>query len=75
MIYIFIFGLRFDWFVSDRNNVNADDIEAILPIIFWLKHTKSGDLSECNGFSNSRKKWITSTNQKVQKCTSILLQH
>ena len=56
----YICKTRFDWFVSDRNNVNVDDIEAILPIIFWLKHTRSGDLSECNGFSNSRKKWITS---------------
>ena len=56
----YICKTRFDWFVSDRNNVSVDDIEAILPIIFWLQHTKSGDLSECNGFSNSRKKWITS---------------
>ena len=56
----YICKTRFDWFLSDRNNVSVDDIEAILPIIFWLQHTKSGDLSECNGFSNSRKKWITS---------------
>ena len=54
----YICKTRFDWFTSDRNTIGQDDIEAILPIIFWLQQTKSGDLSECNGFFNSRKTWI-----------------
>ena len=51
---------RFDWFVSDRNNIKSSDVEVILPIVFWLQQTKSGDLSECNGFFNSRRAWIAS---------------
>ena len=51
---------RFDWFLSDRNNIKSSDVEVILPIVFWLQQTKSGDLSECNGFFNSRRAWIAS---------------
>ena len=51
---------RFDWFISDRNTLGEDDIESVLPILFWLHSTSSGDLSECNGFFNSRKNWIVS---------------
>lgn len=51
---------RFDWFISDRNTIGVDDIESVIPILFWLHYTRSGDLSECNGFFNSRKTWIVS---------------
>ena len=56
----YICRTRFDWFVSDRNNLKSSDVEVILPIVFWLQQTKSGDLSECNGFFNSRRAWIAS---------------
>ncbi len=49
---------RLDWITSDQNMLNDDDINALLPIFFWLEFTKTGDLSECSGFFNARREWL-----------------
>ena len=56
----YICRTRFNWFTGDRNMISNQDIEAIIPILFWLERTESGDISECNGFLNNRKLWIWS---------------
>jgi predicted DnaQ family exonuclease/DinG family helicase len=56
----YICRTRFNWVVSERNILSEQDIEAIIPILFWLEWTESGDVSECNGFLNTRKTWIWS---------------
>jgi len=56
----YICRTRFNWVVSERNILSDQDIEAIIPILFWLEWTESGDISECNGFLNTRKAWIWS---------------
>jgi predicted DnaQ family exonuclease/DinG family helicase len=56
----YICRTRFNWAVSERNILSDQDIEAIIPILFWLERTQSGDVSECNGFLNTRKTWIWS---------------
>lgn len=46
---------RLDWLISDSSKtLSPGEIEKLLPIIVWLEWTKTGDLSECNGFWNSR---------------------
>ena len=56
----YICRTRFNWVVSERNILSEQDIEAIIPILFWLEWTESGDVSECNRFLNTRKTWIWS---------------
>jgi len=46
---------RLDWLISDSSKMLSQrEIEKLFPIIVWLEWTKTGDLSECNGFWNSR---------------------
>lgn len=46
---------RLKWLINEKNKIlSTNDIESILPLIIWLSHTKTGDLSECSGFWNSR---------------------
>ena len=56
----YICKTRFNWVVNESNILSDQDIEAIIPILFWLGKTESGDISECSGFLNSRKTWIRS---------------
>ncbi len=56
----YICRTRFNWFINDINMASDEDIEAIIPILFWLEWTESGDISECSGFLNTRKTWIWS---------------
>lgn len=51
---------RLDWLIAQSDTMDDIDIDAILPIIFWEHHTKTGDISECNGFYNSRRTWLQS---------------
>ena len=51
---------RFNWLVSDSRTLDPIDLEALIPIIFWLFWTKTGDLGECAGFFNSRRNWLKS---------------
>ena len=51
---------RFNWLVSDSRTLDPIDLEALIPIIFWLYWTKTGDLGECAGFFNSRRNWLKS---------------
>lgn len=46
---------RLNWLISDANKTLSErEIEKILPLLVWLEWTNTGDLSECNGFWNSR---------------------
>lgn len=46
---------RLDWLIADAaRTLNESEIEKILPLLVWLEWTNTGDLSECNGFWNSR---------------------
>ena len=51
---------RFKWLTSDSNTLDSKDLEALIPIFFWMEFTKTGDLSECSGFFNSRREWLKS---------------
>jgi len=54
----YICKTRFDWIISDADNLSDDDVETLLPIMCWLYWTKTGDISECSGFFNSRRTWL-----------------
>lgn len=46
---------RLNWLIADAaKTLNEKEIEKILPLLVWLEWTNTGDLSECNGFWNSR---------------------
>jgi ATP-dependent DNA helicase DinG len=46
---------RLNWLIADASRtLNEREIEKILPLLVWLEWTNTGDLSECNGFWNSR---------------------
>ena len=57
----YICKTRFDWLVSDSKTLDRLDVEALIPVIFWMYWTKTGDLSECSGFFNTRRTWLKST--------------
>jgi len=54
----YICKTRFDWLISDSKTLDPMDIEALIPILIWMKWTKTGDLSECSGFFNARRTWL-----------------
>jgi len=44
---------RLNWIIEDaRNLLSSREALSILPIIVWLRFTKTGNLSECPGFLN-----------------------
>jgi predicted DnaQ family exonuclease/DinG family helicase len=46
---------RFNWLLKDAQKIlNEVEITSLIPILVWLSWTKTGDLTECNGFWNSR---------------------
>ena len=46
---------RLNWLIADSaKTLSEREIEKILPLLVWLEWTNTGDLSECNGFWNSR---------------------
>jgi len=46
---------RLNWLISDANKIlNGSEVANLIPIMIWLHWTKTGDLTECNGFWNSR---------------------
>ena len=56
----YICRTRFEWLLAQSDTMDDSDIEALIPIVFWLYRTKTGDISECNGFFNSRRTWLQS---------------
>jgi len=56
----YICKTRFNWIMSDSRTLEIQDLEALIPIIFWMYWTKTGDISECSGFFNSRRSWLKS---------------
>lgn len=56
----YICKTRFNWFTSDSRTLDSRDVEAIIPLLFWLNWTKTGDISECSGFFNTRRTWLKS---------------
>ncbi|MEE2765380.1 MAG: exonuclease domain-containing protein, partial [Candidatus Neomarinimicrobiota bacterium] len=57
----YICKTRFDWMIADTSTMDNEDVETLLPIIFWLYWTKTGDISECSGFFNARRSWLKSS--------------
>jgi len=51
---------RFNWLISDSRTLDPVDLEALIPIIFWMHWTKTGDMVECAGFFNARRAWLKS---------------
>ena len=51
---------RFNWLTSDAKTLDEVDLEALIPILFWMYWTKTGDLGECSGFFNARRTWLKS---------------
>jgi predicted DnaQ family exonuclease/DinG family helicase len=52
---------RLNWLIGEAAGMLSDEEAAhLLPLIFWLNWTNTGDLEECSGFTNSR-------NFRVQK--------
>ncbi|MFL2982870.1 MAG: helicase C-terminal domain-containing protein [Candidatus Neomarinimicrobiota bacterium] len=49
---------RFNWLTSDARTMDSVDLEALIPIVFWMNWTNTGDLSECSGFFNARRTWL-----------------
>jgi len=61
---------RLNWFISDGRTLDSRDVEALIPILFWLYWTKTGDISECSGFFNARRTWLRSAiNSEPGFCT------
>lgn len=56
----YICKTRLNWLISDSRTLDVDDLEALIPILFWMHWTKTGDISECSGFFNSRRTWLKS---------------
>ena len=56
----YICKTRLNWLLGENNNLTDQDVEALIPVLFWLEWTKSGDISECSGFLNTRKTWLWS---------------
>ena len=51
----YICKTRLNWLISEKKKLlSSKDIESIIPLIIWLSHTNTGDLSECSGFWNAR---------------------
>ena len=57
----YICKTRFDWLISDAKTLDGLDVEALIPVLFWMQWTKTGALSECSGFFNARRIWLKST--------------
>ena len=57
----YICKTRLNWLIAEKNKfLSSKDIESLLPVIIWTHYTKTGDLSECAGFWNSRPMKVTS---------------
>ncbi len=56
----YICKTRFNWLISDSRTLDPIDLEALIPILFWMHWTKTGDLGECSGFFNARRSWLKS---------------
>ena len=56
----YICKTRFNWLISDSRTLDPVDLEALIPIMFWMHWTKTGDLGECAGFFNARRSWLKS---------------
>ena len=51
----YICKTRLNWLIDEKKKIlSSKDIESLLPVIIWMHYTKTGDLSECAGFWNSR---------------------
>ncbi len=57
----YICRTRLDWVISDAENLlNNIEMASLLPLLIWLEWTKTGDLSECNGFWSTRPRRLAS---------------
>jgi len=56
----YICKTRFNWLISESKTLDNIDIEALIPLLFWMYWTQTGDISECSGFLNARRNWLKS---------------
>tara|TARA_B100000315_G_scaffold260090_1_gene319213 strand:- start:1019 stop:3844 length:2826 start_codon:yes stop_codon:yes gene_type:complete len=46
---------RLNWLIGESYGIlNNEEAAYLLPLIFWLHNTKTGDIEECSGFTSSR---------------------
>jgi ATP-dependent DNA helicase DinG len=46
--------------IEAQASFNKKDREALSPLVLWIENTKTGDISECNGFNPSRNWYLWS---------------
>ncbi|UCC78607.1 MAG: 3'-5' exoribonuclease [Candidatus Zixiibacteriota bacterium] len=46
--------------IEAEASFNKRDREALSPLVLWIENTRTGDISECNGFSPSRNAYLWS---------------
>ena len=54
----YICKTRLNWLFADSKTLDTIDLEALIPVLFWISWTKTGDISECSGFLNTRRSWL-----------------
>mgnify|MGYP003319518368 CR=1 FL=1 len=70
----YICKTRLNWLIAEKKNIlTSKDIESLLPVIIWMHYTRTGDLSECAGFWNSRPLKVASLIQSEPGfCTTVI---
>jgi len=69
----YICKTRLNWLIGGDHVYRSEEIEALVPLFFWMHWTKTGDLSECEGFWNARYTWLAGLiNSEPGFCTTDL---
>lgn len=64
---------RLNWLLGGDMHLGSREIEALIPILFWMHWTQTGDMSECEGFWNARSTWLSGLiNSEAGFCTTEL---
>ena len=65
---------RLNWLIAEKKKIlSSKDIESLLPVIIWMRYTRTGDLSECAGFWNSRPLKVASLiRSEPGFCTTVI---
>ncbi|NOZ03453.1 MAG: hypothetical protein GXO92_02470 [FCB group bacterium] len=65
---------RLNWVIADAAKIlNDSEVESLIPILIWVHHTQTGDMSECTGFWSNRPTRVVSLIQSdAGFCTTNL---
>jgi len=67
----YICKTRLNWLIGGDIRLGSREVEALIPLFFWMHWTKTGDLSECEGFWNARSTWLAGLiNSETGFCTT-----